>query len=374
MAPAPAKHQPNIAAHKKPGGTQSMSSLTKRQVLSLTAGFAIGGASFRAVAQDLPPHEKQLYDAARREGEITWYSGQYNAETSEAVGRAFNERYPGIRCNVVRSTSQVAFQRLAQDARAGVAQGDVFSSTNSGHYTLLKREGRLMQYRPVNAEGMLPSIQNVDPDNFFHTTFLGLFLMAHNTRIVSEGDAPKSWQDALDPKWRDQLAVGHPGFSGAIGVWAVQMRKMYGWDYFEKLEKNNPQIGRSSQDPVTTMNAGERSVGLCVPVGTTALSIARGNPLRLIYPTEGVLATIAPSAIVANAPHPNAAKLFMEFQTGPHLSRTVRESFNEPLRPDVPPPEGGRPLSEITLLAPSIAELEKGVPEVREAWRDTFGV
>lgn len=351
-----------------------MSSLTKRQVLSLTTAFIVGGASAHAMAQDMPPHEKELYDAARREGEITWYSGQYNAETSEAVGRAFNERYPGIRCNVVRSTSQVAFQRLAQDARAGVAQCDVLSSTNSGHFTLLKRESRLTQYRPVNAQGMLPSIQNMDPDGYFHTTFLGLFLMTHNTRLVSEADAPKSWQDALDPKWRNQLAVGHPGFSGAIGVWAVQMRKMYGWDYFEKLEKNNPQIGRSSQDPVTTLNAGERSVGLCVPVGTTSLSIARGNPLRLIYPTEGVLATISPSAIIANAPHPNAAKLFMEFQTGPHLSRTVRETFNEPLRPDVPPPEGGRPLADVTLLAPSLEEQEKGVPEVREAWRDTFGV
>jgi iron(III) transport system substrate-binding protein len=351
-----------------------MTKITKRAFLSAAAAAAVGGPAIRAAAQDMPAHERELYEAARREGEITWYSGQYNAETSEAVGRAFNERYPGLRCNVVRSTSQVAFQRLAQDARAGVAQGDVFSSTNTGHFTLLKREGRLMQYEPRNASGLLPSIRNADPDNYFHNTFLGLFLMAHNTRMVSEADAPKSWQAALDPKWKDQLAVGHPGFSGAIGVWAVQMRKLYGWEYFEKLERNNPQIGRSSQDPVTTMNAGERSVGLCVPYGTTALAISRGNPLRMIFPEEGVLAAISPSGIIANAPHPNAAKLFMEYQTGPHLSRTVRETFNYPLRPDVPPPEGGQPVDQITLLAPSNDELEKGVPEVREAWRDTFGV
>ncbi len=189
-----------------------------------------------------------------------------------------------------------------------------------------------------------PRSATSDPENYFHTSFLGLFLMAYNTRLVSEADAPKSWTDPLDPKWRDKLAVGHPGFSGAIGVWAVQMRKMYTWDYFTRLERNKPQIGRSSQDPVTAMNAGERQVGLCVPVGTASLSISRGNPLRLIYPTEGVLATISPSAIIANAPHPNAAKLFMEFQTGPQLSEVVRRYFNEPLRSDVPPPEGGKPL------------------------------
>ncbi|WP_431283583.1 ABC transporter substrate-binding protein [Humitalea sp. 24SJ18S-53] len=351
-----------------------MSSLNRRQLLTLTTGFAIIGASTRAVAQDMPAHERQLYDAARREGQITWYSGQYNAETSEAVGRAFNERFPGVRCNVVRSTSQVAFQRLSQDTRANAAQCDVFSSTNSGHYTLLKREGKLTRFLPENSKGMLPALQNIDPDNFFHTSYLGLYLMAHNTRLVSEADAPRSWTDALDPRWKDKLAVGHPGFSGAIGVWAVQMRKMYGWDYFTRLERNNPQIGRSSQDPVTTMNAGERSVGLCVPVGTTALAISRGNPLKLIYPTEGVLATISPSAIPSNAPHPNAAKLFMEFQTGKQLSETVRLSFNEPLRADVPPPAGARALTGLTLLAPSLAEQESGVPEVLETWRETFRV
>jgi iron(III) transport system substrate-binding protein len=351
-----------------------MTSLTKRQLLSAAALVGVGGKAFRAAAQDMPAHERELYEAAKREGEITWYSGQYNAETSEAVGRAFNERYPGLRCNVVRSTSQVAFQRLSQDARAQVGQCDVFSSTNSGHFTQLKHEGRLVQFKPENASGMLPAIQNIDPDNYFHTSFVGLFLMTHNTRLVSEAEAPKSWQDPLDPKWKNKLAVGHPGFSGAIGVWAVQMRKMYGWDYFRKLERNSPQIGRSSQDPITTLNAGERSVGLCVPTGTTALSISRGNPLRTIYPTEGVLATISPSGIPKNAPHPNAAKLFMEFQASPAMSHAVRLLYNEPLRPDVPPPEGGRPLSEITLLAPSLEEQEKYVPEVRELWRDTFGV
>ena len=87
-----------------------------------------------------------------------------------------------------------------------------------------------------------------------------------------------------------------------------------------------------------------------------------------------MLATISPSGIPANAPHPNAAKLFMEFQASKAMSETVRLTFNEPLRADVPPPHGGRPLSDITLLAPSLEEQEKEVPEVRELWRDTFGV
>ncbi|MBR0648439.1 extracellular solute-binding protein [Roseomonas terrae] len=346
--------------------------INRREMLALAAWSV---AASRAWA-DAPMHaqERELYEAAKREGEITWYSGQYNADSAEAAGRAFNARYPGVRCNVVRSTSQVAFQRLSQDQRAGVAQCDVFSSTNGGHYIQLKRQNRLTQFRPVNADGLLPILRIADPDNYFQSSFLGVFLIGHNTTMVSEADAPRSWADILDPKWRNKLAVGHPGFSGAIGVWALQMRTMLGPDFLRRLEANKPQVGRSSIDPVTMMNAGERPIGVAVSANSTLLAASRGNPLRLIYPSEGVVAAISPSAILANAPHPNAAKLFMEFQTGPGLSAAVREIFNESIRPDVPPPVGSRPLSETTMLAPSLEEAERGVPEVREQWRDIFGI
>lgn len=348
--------------------------ISKREFLRASAAALALGAAGRARAQEMPAHERALYEAARREGELTWYSGQYNAETSEAVGRAFTERFQGVRVNVVRSTSQVAFQRLSQDMRAGVPQCDVFSSTDFGHYSLLKRENRLLQYRPANDEQLIPDLRRADPDGYYHTSFMGLYLMAYNTTRVREADAPKKWTDVLEPRWRDQLAVGHPGFSGAIGIWAVQMRKMYGWDYFTRLERNRPQIGRSSMDPVTGLNAGERSVGIAVPSGTTLLSAQRGNPLRLIYPEEGVLATLSPSAIPRNAPHPNAAKLFMEFTASRYLSDTIRQTFGDPINPAVEPPPGSRAINDLKLIYPTQEEAERGVPEVRELWRDTFGV
>ncbi|WP_338147662.1 ABC transporter substrate-binding protein [Neoroseomonas terrae] len=346
--------------------------IDRRQMLALSAWAA---ASSRAWAQaPMEPHERDLYEAARREGQVTWYSAQYSADTSEAIGRAFTERYPGVRCSVVRSTSQVAFQRLSQDQRAGVAQCDVFASSNGGHYIQLKRQNRLTQFRPVNADGMLPMLRTADPDNYFQYSSLGIYLLGHNTNMVSDAEAPKSWADVLDPKWKDKLAVGHPGFSGAIGIWALQMRSMFGPDFLRRFERNKPQVGRSSIDPVTMMTAGERAVGVAVPSASTLFAASRGNPLKLIYPTEGVVAVPAPSAIMSNAPNPNAAKLFMEFNTGPALSRITRTMFSESLRPDVPPPEGCRPLDQVTLLSPSLEDADRGVPELREQWRDIFGV
>ena len=113
-----------------------MLALTKRSLLTAAAAYGIAPAT----AAELSAREQTLYDAARKEGELTWYSGQIQAETGEAVGKAFTQRFPGIKVNVVRGTSQVAYQRLSQDMQAGVALCDIFSATDYGHYNVLKRE------------------------------------------------------------------------------------------------------------------------------------------------------------------------------------------------------------------------------------------
>ena len=344
---------------------------TRRTFIATLAATA---AARHALAQALPAHELALYDEAKAKPEVTWYTGQMQAEPSEAAATAFAARYPGLKVNVVRSTSQVAFQRLSQDARAGVAQCDVFSSTDYSHCSFLKREGRLQFYRPVNADGMLPLIRDFDRDNAFQVTYLGLYTLGRQSARVSEADAPKSWKDLLDPRWRNQIAVGHPGFSGAIGLWCISLRKKYGWDYFKQLEKNRPQIGRSSADPVTTLNAGERTIGAAVPTATMLFAASRGNPLALIYPTDGTLVVPSPSAILKNAPHPAAAKLFMEFMAGPVYSQATLPFFHDSLRTDVPNPPGARPVAEVLAMLPTGEETEQGMPEVKELWRDTFGV
>jgi iron(III) transport system substrate-binding protein len=347
--------------------------IARRRIIAASAAGAAFGAGL-AAAGELSPQEQQLYEAAKREGELTWYSGQVQAETGEAVGTAFMQRYPGIKTNVVRSTSQVAFQRLSQDMQAGVAQCDIFSSTDYGHYLYLKREGKLLPYRPANADGMIAAVRDPDPDNMWQIFYLGIYLLAYNTQHVTAADAPKSWKDLLDPKWKDQLAIGHPGYSGSIGVMCVVLRKMYGWDFFKELNKNNPQIGRSSDDPVTLLNAGERNVGIGVSLSMPLLSMQRGNPLAIVYPADGTLAVYSPTAIPKNAPHPNAAKLFMEFAAGPLYAQVMRKYFIMPVRPEVPPPDGARPLDQVKLISATPAEIEQGVPEVKELWRDTFGV
>ncbi len=322
-----------------------------RMALSVLCGLAAGILAMSPVAasaKDMTAAEKSLYEAAQKEGELTWYTAHTSAEVAEAMGSAFTEHYPGVKVNVVRSTAQVAFQRLSH-------------------------EKLLMQYRPDNADEVIDAFKNLDPDNYFHTTSAGLILINYNKSLVKEGELPTNWTDLVDPKWKDKVTVGHPGFSGYVGTWTVMMRKLYGWEFFEKLEENNPQIGRSINDTVTMLNAGERSIG-AGPSATTLISASRGNPLGLIYPTDGTVLMISPSGILANSKHPNAAKLFMNFLLSKEGVEVYVKYFGESLRSDVEPAPGAKPLDQVKLIRPSTEEIEKGIPEVKELWRDTFGI
>ena len=334
--------------------------------LVLAAVLALGPLSARA---DM----KALEEAAKKEGELTWYTTHYTSEAAEELGAMFTKLY-GIKVNVVRTTAQVAYQRATQDFKAGQTVADVFSTTDMGHVMRFKAEGRLEKYVPENTDKIAEAFRNLDPDGFFHTTSAGFVVLTYNTAKVKAEDAPKKWTDLLDPKWNNEIALGHPGFSGYVGTWALTLRKQYGWDFFEKLAKNNPRVGRSINDTVTMLNAGESAVAGSGPVGTLLESVQKGNPLAMVYPTDGSVLIIAPSSIMKGSKHPNAARLFMEFLMSEGASQIWGDHFNESIRPEISAGKGAKSAKDLKIIRPTVAEITKGVPEVIKQWRETFGV
>jgi iron(III) transport system substrate-binding protein len=318
--------------------------------------------------------EPQLYEAAKKEGSLTWYTAHFDSETAAAVCNGFEKKYPGVKCNYVRTTAQVAYQRLAQDQKAGLTQASVISSTDIGHYGRMKKDGWLQPYKPKLVSELADVfVPYNDPDYTYVVTSAGMVLITYNTALVPEKDAPKKWTDLLDPKWKGKVSIGHPGFSGYVGTWVVLMRKLYGWDYFKKLELNKPRIGRSINDTVTMLNAKESAVA-AGPSATTLESKDKGNPLAVVYPEDGTLLMIAPSGIVKNAPSPNAGKLLMEFLLSRECGEIMVKQSQDPVNKNVKPGTGGKPLNQIKTLRPTYDEILKGVPEVIEQFRDTFGV
>jgi len=337
----------------------------------LGAALIIAAAPARA---QMPAWEQQLYDAAKKEKQFTVYTAHYDTQTIADLCEAFDKKYPGVKCNFVRTTAQVAFQRFQQDLQAKLAVASVFSSTDVSHYPDLKKRGLLLAYQPHNLPQMVDSLKQYnDPDHHYWITAADLVVIAYNNSLVAEKDAPKNWTDLLDPKWKDKVSIGHPAFSGYVGTWVVLMRKLYGWDYFEKLEKNKPLIGRSIVDTVTMLNSKERWVAASAE-GPTLISRDRGNPLSVIYPTDGTLLMVSRTGIPKNAPAPNAAKLFVEFMLDKEAAEVQVKDNQLSVIKGIKPTPGAKPLEQIKVIRPTEEEITKGIPEVKEKFRDTFGV
>jgi len=342
-----------------------------RRTLMQAAGAALALPATAASAQG-SDQAKQLYEAAKKEGQVTWSSGILDEPLCVRVGQAFTQKYPGIAVNATKTTSQVAFQRLLQDLKGGAVQSDVFTTTDASHMAYLGGKDLLVPFAPESAAGLVPALRNFDPDGRYYVSWVGLVAILYNTTKVTAADSPKDWPDLTDPRWKDQIAFGSPNYSGMVGVWTVAMQAKYGWDYFDKLNKLKPLIGRSIDDAVTVLNSGERLVAAGNP-GSALRSAAKGNPLAINYPTSGTLAVFSPSAVIKGSRSPNAAKLFLDFLTGPEYSKILADNFEQPLRLDVPPPPGAKSLTDLTLLTPSLAEIEKHLVPNKEKWRDTFG-
>ena len=353
-----------------------MTAPSRRNILKGAGALALtafgGGTAF--AEREITARQKDLYDLAKKEGEVTWYTAHSNDTTAQALGRDFEAAFPGIKANVVRTTAQVAYQRLTQEQKAGAMQVDVLSSTDIGHYVALKDKNLLEKYVPDNAGKVIDVYKNYDPDGFYTVTSAGLIAIGYNTAKLKEADAPKNWLDLLDERWKNQIALGHPGFSGYVGTWVVSLKKLYGWDFFEKLAKNNPRVGRSINDTVTMLNAGESLVAGSGPVGTAMESAGKGNPVAMTYPPDGSVLIIAPSGIPKGVKHPNAARLFMEYLLSVEASKIWVEHFNESMRPEVKPLGGAKSAADVKTIRPSVEEITKEIPEVIKQWRDTFGV
>jgi iron(III) transport system substrate-binding protein len=119
------------------------------------------------------------------------------------------------------------------------------------------------------------------------------------------------------------------------------------------------------------LNAGERSVAHVT--GAAIESAARGNPIGYAYAEDGTVVVLNASAVMVNAPHPSAARLFLEFLLGPEHAEISMVYGREPIRPDVTPAPGVKRISELKLLPQTPEELAERIPQAIERWRDIFG-
>ena len=285
--------------------------LSRRNVLKGSAALAAGALfaqPLRAAAPEPSAVTPALIEAARREGKIAFYSA-LELNTSERFAKAFETKYPGIAVRVERSGAERVFQRIGQEYSSNIHAVDVVISTNPAHMLIWTQDKLLAPYLTEDMAKHLPA-DIVNPDGLYATVCSWLGVVGYNTNLVKPEDAPKSFADLLDPKWKGKMVKGHPSYSGAILTTTFVLARDLGWPYLEKLALQKVMQVQSAADPPKKLALGERAVMADGGEYLLCDLKSRGEPVEPIYPTEGTPLVTGPSGIMVRAPNPNAARLF----------------------------------------------------------------
>jgi iron(III) transport system substrate-binding protein len=285
---------------------------SRRTILKSAAAMSLVYATpLRAAAPPAQAITPALVAAATKEGQVTWYTSA-DLQLAEKVGKAFEQKFPRIRARVERAGGERIFSRVAQEYAAGLHVPDAVSTGDAAPFIAWKRSGLIAAYVPDDVARHIPA-EHRDPDGFYATVRSSLCVMAYNTQLLNSTDAPKSFADLLDPKWKGRIVKAHPSYSGTIMTSTYQMVRELGWGYLEKLAQQQLLQIQSATDTPKKVVLGERPVMADGNESNVLLLKETGQPIEVVYPVEGTPSIVQPSAVFVAAPHPNAARLFQNY-------------------------------------------------------------
>jgi iron(III) transport system substrate-binding protein len=340
-----------------------MSSLHRKWLVALGIAFAVP-----AFAQETTP---AMVAAAEKEGKVVWYTA-VDVKVAENIAKMFREQYPKIQLDVERAGSERVFQRINQEYQSDIRNVDVVNSSDASHFLFWKQQKLLAPHTPPDVQRF--AAQYKDPEGYYAVWRATLSPIAYNVNLVKESEAPKGYQDLLDPKWKGKLVKAHPSYSGTSLTGTYALTKALGWDYLEKLSKNGVQQLQSTTAPPKSIASGERAVMVDGNEYNMFIEIDNKSPVKIVYAKEGTPFVTSPTAIFAAAPHPNAARVLQNFlYTAKAQQVLVNEGGARSVHPDVKEPANRTPLKDIKLLPDDPAGMLPQIADIKKKYTALFG-
>ncbi len=315
--------------------------ITRRTALAgLAAGSALAAVPSLARAED---NWNKVVEAAKKEGQVVLYSAFVGLAAHAQLKKDFQAAY-GITVEILEARASEVRERIRIEQAAGRFAADI--SENGRTTTTLQIE----QDRVFVPFGPLPSLSHLKPEFRSDEIRLPVFAIVYgilaNTRLVKPEDEPKSWLDLADPRWKDKILADDFRALGGGGVFFYTMQEQFGREFHEKLARQ--EIKFSREIPANERRIARGELPLYLPVGLTSIPNLKGLPVKFLVPKEGLPYIGYDLALLKNAPHPNAARLLMEYYLGQKMQQAFANLGLLPVTSDL--------LSEVD---PAVAELEK---------------
>jgi iron(III) transport system substrate-binding protein len=350
--------------------------VSRRNVLKGAGALLAGTAFSTRVIADAPPAQPvtpDLIEAARKEGKVSYYTST-DLPVAEKLAKAFEAKYPGIAVRVERTGAERVFQRIGQEYSSNIHAVDVVNSSDAAHFIVWKRDGILAPYVPEEVAKFYPA-EHRDPDGQFASFRVWLSIIAYNTSLVKEEEAPKSFADLLDPRWKGKIVKAHPGYSGTIMTATYQMQRDLGWTWFEQLAKQNIMQVQSSADPPKKLEIGERSVMADGNEYNIFSLKEAGRPVEPVYASEGSPLIVGPNGIFKTSPNPNAAKLFQSFCFSRDAQQLIIDVGGlRSAHPQTQEKAGRKPFKDIKTMKDDAVAVEKEGDAIKARYSKIFRV
>src|SRR5262245_35992091 len=316
---------------------------------------------FVAVALTIGPAYGQT-EQARKEGEVVWYTAM-NVPDTEPLRAGFAKRHPSIAVAVLRAPGEKVRTRILTETRAGRNAWDVVSF-NLLDMDALNREGLLAAYAsPEVKSGYPPGA--VDPDGRWAAIYVRQYIIGYNTRLVKQGEAPKDWSDLLAPHWAGKLALDESDVE-----WYAAMLDYWGREkatrYMQALSRQKPQQRRGHSLLTRLLVAGDFPLAL-VHASEIEKEKQEGAPVEWVRTLDPIVTSPSQVAISAKAPHPAAARLFVDFLLSREGQAVIQSRGRVPARTDLPssPDAGTLKVHYVDpRLAPQFNQYEKEFREI----------
>jgi iron(III) transport system substrate-binding protein len=325
-------------------------------LLALTAALALPAAP--AAQADAA----QRLDAARLEREVVWYTAM-NTPDAEPLRKAFRSRYPFLEVTILRQPGEKIRTRVLTEARAGRHLWDVVSF-NQLDMDALDQEGLLAAYASPEARTGFPD-GAVDPRGHWTAIYVRQYVIGYNTRAVRPADAPRTWQDLLDPRWKGRLAIDENEIE-----WYGSMLDYLGRDrglaFMRALARQEPQLRRGHSLLSKLLVAGDFPLAL-VHAAEMEEEKKAGAPVEWVRTLDPIVTSPSQVGVAAKAPHPEAARLFADFLLSREGQTLIRQRGRVPARTDLAPAGAQEQPLKLHYVDPKLArDMDRNEREFRE--------
>jgi iron(III) transport system substrate-binding protein len=285
---------------------------------------------------------KDIEAKADTEGTVTYYSvGSVPADKVELLNTAFAKDYPNIKIEylpVGNNAAIVGKVTTEQESKTYVADVADFSLGNGlrlppeffeDFVTPASQDPTAnMAFDPVGVSG------GRSVENLMMAQYFGFW---YNTELVPAADAPQTYMDLTDPKWKGKMVYRQPWVTGGGNhtfVWASQQ---YGDPWIEGMKAQELSFQADQDAALLSVARGEFSIGIGLTGRQATDLIDQGLPLSVVWPEDLSVRVTNGLVVMTGAPHPNAAKVFANWMLTQGGQELWAELGQFPVNLNVPP-------------------------------------